>query len=153
MFFGTLVAMGCGAGAKTVNVSGKVTYQGKPLPGGKITFYPKEGGKLNPASADIQEDGTYACNDAPSGDVKVTVSNEHLNEKPSADPRTRGPMGGNPAMQMQPPKDKAPPTKTENSDLKKVGKYIQIPDKYKNADKSGLTYTIKNGDTVDIELK
>jgi hypothetical protein len=40
----------------TVPVQGKVTYEGKPVPKGTVTFQP-EGGR--PAVGEIQPDGTY----------------------------------------------------------------------------------------------
>jgi hypothetical protein len=40
----------------TVPVEGKVTYEGKPLPKGTVTFQP-DGGR--PAVGEIQPDGTY----------------------------------------------------------------------------------------------
>ncbi|VTS02063.1 hypothetical protein [Tuwongella immobilis] len=53
---------GCG-GSDVVSVSGKVTYNGKPVTGGSLTFLPvasgesKEAGK--PGGAVIQSDGTF----------------------------------------------------------------------------------------------
>lgn len=51
--------VGCGpSGPEMGNVTGTVTYKGKPLTTGTITFIPEAGG-LPTAFADIQEDGTY----------------------------------------------------------------------------------------------
>ncbi len=54
---------GCGESLpKTVPVRGRVTWQGKPLPMGTVTFQPAEsgpGGPLRPAVATIESDGTY----------------------------------------------------------------------------------------------
>jgi hypothetical protein len=61
---------GCGKVKKT-NVSGKVTYRGKPLPSGTIIFEstdPKGGS----GSATIAN-GEYATDNAPLGDVKVYI--------------------------------------------------------------------------------
>lgn len=54
---------GCGGSGEelpdTAPVRGKVTYNGKPLPGGTVMFHPQQEGQGNPATGDIQEDGTY----------------------------------------------------------------------------------------------
>jgi truncated hemoglobin YjbI len=64
-------------------VSGKVTYKGQPVPGGTITFHPKEGKAV---SAQLQEDGTYSADKVPAGDCTVTVETESVRptDKPKA---------------------------------------------------------------------
>lgn len=47
---------GCSHGPQTVPVSGKVTYQGKPLAFGTVMFQPESG---PPAKAQIQPDGSF----------------------------------------------------------------------------------------------
>src|SRR5436305_6259282 len=66
-----------GCGTKTAKLSGKVLFQGRPVPGGLVTFYPTDGRGI-PASAVIGEDGAYLVNNVPVGTVKVTVSNLSL---------------------------------------------------------------------------
>ena len=66
---GTLVALalatssGCGkSGPKTVPVSGRVTYSGKPVTKGDVVFQPEEvakGQPFRPSIGKLQEDGTY----------------------------------------------------------------------------------------------
>ena len=53
-----LLAAGCGGPSRpeTVPVSGRVTYQGKPVPMGQIMFYPDQG---RPATGAIDADGNY----------------------------------------------------------------------------------------------
>jgi hypothetical protein len=67
-----LAAAGC---AKTGKVSGTVTFQGKPLPGGQITFYSTEG---RPSGSGQIEDGHYEVSDAPVGPCKVVVNTSTL---------------------------------------------------------------------------
>ncbi|MDQ3330203.1 MAG: carboxypeptidase regulatory-like domain-containing protein [Planctomycetota bacterium] len=75
------VASGCGSGnPDTAAVHGKVTYDGKPVPGGGLTFIPvadagasESPGK--PASAVIQSDGTYTL--ATYGDDDGAVIGKH----------------------------------------------------------------------------
>jgi hypothetical protein len=57
-----LAIVGCGSlstaqGAPTLPVKGKVTYKGKPLTKGTITFQPEGAGK--DATGEIQPDGTF----------------------------------------------------------------------------------------------
>ena len=58
-----IAASGCGGrrgiDLPTASVSGKVTYQGKPLSFGRVTFFHPSG---HAAGADIAADGTFALN-------------------------------------------------------------------------------------------
>lgn len=58
--------IGCGpARPQTVPVAGRVTYQGKPVPEGRITFLPDHG---RPAIGTIQTDGSYRLTTFQAGD-------------------------------------------------------------------------------------
>ncbi len=63
ILFATITLVGCSGKKETAPVSGKVTFQGKEVKGGSITFSPiptgdsKKPGK--PASGIIQENGTF----------------------------------------------------------------------------------------------
>lgn len=64
---------GCGSSKypKTVSISGKVTWQGKPLAGGSIAFIPVnagENGTNRPAGGQIGPDGVYQLSSFRSGD-------------------------------------------------------------------------------------
>ena len=69
-----LMASGVGCGptdpdqANILPVSGKVTYKGKPVPKGTITFH-SDGGRM--ATGEIQEDGSYSLTTARPGDGAV----------------------------------------------------------------------------------
>src|SRR3954471_22605789 len=67
----------CGCGESTADVSGKVTYQTKPLKGGNITFISQSGKQS--ISTTINEDGSYKASKVPSGEVKICVETETLN--------------------------------------------------------------------------
>lgn len=126
------LATGCGGEAKGT-VSGKVTYQGKPLPGGFVTFVPDNGA---PVHSDIQSDGTYRIDKAPVGSVKISIQpkSEQDASQSSGMPRN--------------PKDygKLQPAMTEAKS--------SIPPKYGNPNQSGLTYTVVKGSQQhDIDLK
>lgn len=113
---------GCGAGG--ASVSGTITYQGKPLPTGAVTFSGGENGSVTVSSP--ISNGKYSMSEVPVGPVKISVTTP---------PPSPPPPPGTPAA--------APPTET-----------IPIPQKYAIADQSGLTYTVKSGtQTHDINLE
>jgi hypothetical protein len=56
----------------TASISGKVTFNGKPLTEGTITFTPVKKGKA--VAAKINADGTYAAATIPPGEYQVTVT-------------------------------------------------------------------------------
>jgi hemoglobin len=107
-------------------VAGKVTYNGKPLPGGFVLFQSADG---KTARAEIKEDGTYRADALAPGDYKVGVDTESLKPK-------------------GPPDDKAKPP-----DAKGGLKYLPVPAKYRDPTTSGLTLTVNKGEqTHDIAL-
>jgi hypothetical protein len=66
---------GCGssggaAAAPTVPVKGKVTYKGKPVTQGQITFEPTDSGRE--AHGEIKPDGTFELSTFKPGDGAVT---------------------------------------------------------------------------------
>jgi hypothetical protein len=70
--FGVLgvFAAGCGDDRqKTAAVSGKITYNGRPVPNGTVTFIPDPAGP--PATGEIQPDGTYTLTTYVKGDGAV----------------------------------------------------------------------------------
>ena len=142
----TLTA-GCGRNPRSVehaDVSGKVSFQGKPLPGGRIAFVTVKGGF--PSSATINEDGTYKIS-APIGDVQIGVDNGML--RPMGGGKGPG-KGGGPPKGMSHPK---PPGANEAKEEPVKGRFVNIPSEYADPGRSGLTFTVKPGSqTHDIEL-
>jgi hypothetical protein len=118
------LAVGC-KGPRTsiqhVPVSGDVTYKGKKVTGGRISFTTKDGFGIQ---GNIDEQGHYSLN-VPVGDVRITVDNSMLKTK-QVGPLRRG--AGRPGEDPDPIK----------------GKYVPIPPKYKDLDGSTLTYTVTN---------
>jgi hypothetical protein len=126
------LATGCGGQGKAT-VSGKVIYQGKPLPSGFVTFVPENGAPLH---ADIQGDGSYRMDRVPVGTVKIGVQ-----------PKTAQDTLQSSAMPHN-PKDygKAKSAMTESE--------TPIPPIYADPNQSGLTYTVTKGSQQhDIDLK
>jgi hypothetical protein len=90
------VAVGCGERLYPVN--GKVTFEGKPLPGGgSISFVPKEGQKHRAAGGEIKEDGTFVLtterpgDGAMAGDYRVVI--HQTTEKEGANIGDTGKVG------------------------------------------------------------
>jgi hypothetical protein len=141
-----VVLAGCGA-PQRATVKGKVTLGDKPLPVGNVMFTTKD--NLTGTSV-IDKDGNYAINDAPIGDVKISVSVPTL---PPGGLEMMRRMKNNPGVKETQSVD-------PNDSSKRIGimgdipeNIVPIPDKYKDAATSGLTYTVKGGEqTFDIKL-
>jgi hypothetical protein len=125
-----LVALVVGCGGRG-DVSGKVTYQGKPLVWGTVQF---EGSDGILKQANIKSDGSYSVPSVASGEAKVAVSS--INPTSSDfQPRV---VEGRPA----------PPPRPQ------VKGWFPIPEKFAAPHTSGLKYTIKSGaNSIDIDLK
>ncbi|MGH7170553.1 MAG: carboxypeptidase-like regulatory domain-containing protein [Gemmataceae bacterium] len=131
---GLLLILGCSGGKGTV--SGKVTYQDKPLPGGFITFIRDAGGSY---FAKIDKDGIYRVPNIPSGPTIICV---RALEPP------RHPEG------MIPPSEIVKRGKDALKSPATSGSYVLIPAKYGDAEKSGLTLDVKGGSQeYNIPLK
>jgi hypothetical protein len=123
-------------------ITGKITYQGKPLPVGTVTFVPEQGGSF---ISDIR-DGEYKVMKVPSGPVKIAIAT------PSQSPPAQY------IEQMRPPAElleKMVPGKAgEGSDKPfQERKPVSIPKRFSDPTTSGLTYTVKSGPQVfDIDL-
>ena len=65
-----LTAVGCGS--RTVEISGKITYKGKPLtvPRGLVTFVHPTKGNF---TANINSEGSYTISNVPTGEVKIAI--------------------------------------------------------------------------------
>jgi hypothetical protein len=122
-----------GCGPSKASITGTVTISGQPLPSGTITFTSDAGTK--PVKGSAITDGKYTITDFPAGPAKVSVVT-------TPPPSGAGvPPPGVAAMPL-PAGAGTPP-----------GKYVPIPLKYSNPDKSGLTYEVKGGEqTKDFEL-
>jgi hypothetical protein len=123
-----LVVAGC---QNKGDVSGKVTYRGKPLVYGTVLF---DGGDGGTVQAMIQSDGSYSARGVTTGEAHVAVN--------SPDPKSIASHAHfkDPAKQPPPPPD--------------VPGWFEIPPKYSATTTSGLTCPIKGGpNTFNIELK
>src|SRR5262245_48576180 len=71
-----LLALASGCGVGRGDVSGKVTYQGKPLVWGTVQF---EGSDGMLKQGNINSDGTYSVQGVAAGEAKVAVSSINPN--------------------------------------------------------------------------
>jgi hypothetical protein len=144
--------LGTAGCASKGTISGKVLYRGKPLPGGTVIFLPAVG--TGAFSSPIQEDGSYSLTQVPPGEVKITVETESENPAPhktSEDTTKARKYIESMRKKMEeemPGEGRTPPR------LPSKARYVPIPAKYKDPEKSGMTYTVTGGkQTLDIVLK
>ena len=143
-FLAAIVVLGCKTSSTPSSVSGKVTYNGKRVTGGIISFIPVDGNDRY--FTDIKEDGTYLLKEAPKGDMVVVVETESINPDPP----------GRPKMELAGSKDSISSPKQQNEMMRKMGrvpadagtpegKYVQIPLTYNEKSTSKLKTTLKSG--------
>ncbi len=128
-----LIGMACGGaeGPELAPVSGTVTYKGKPVTEGIVSFQPA-GPDGAPATGTIGADGSYSLQTGPDegarlGEYRVAVS---ARDEPDTPPDTA-----------------APPLKA----MPKVKS--QLPLKYEDPGTSTLTRTVKSGrNAINFEL-
>jgi hypothetical protein len=130
-----LVLVGCGRPA--ASVSGTVTFDGKPLPGGTVLFHRSDG---RVEHALISTEGKYSMEDAPLGKVRITV-------------RAHGAVP--PALPNSAVNPPTPPRELDpRPEDRRDSGYVPIPPRYLDPEKSGLTYTVSaGGQTHDIKLQ
>jgi hypothetical protein len=144
-----------GCGASRAKVSGRVLFNGAPLPGGLVTFRPEDPAQ-NSVSARIDEQGNYqalvSC-----GNVQVSVDNREL------EPQAREPGGLPPGLlpQLSPDAQKAlgakqaePPSgAASSSSPKSSSRYVPIPPRYYDIETSNLKFRVDKGEQQhDLEL-
>lgn len=122
---------GCGKSIErpnTIPVSGKVTWNGDPLPMGRVQFVPSNPRQGRPAVGDIDQVGNYELMTFQASDGVIPGS-----YKIFVDARKEG----------------------DPNDLKTKGGIPVLPHKYYDANKSGLTALIEESDenkVVDLVL-
>jgi hypothetical protein len=148
-----LMAAGCGSSQGTV--SGKVTFQGKVVPGGTVSIIPAKGGGL--VSGNIQEDGSYTISKVPVGPAKVTVDTEALKPASASAPMQAMGNAGYYAKMPTPSPDSPGGGKIGVGPKLSQGdpkRYMAIPRQYSDPEQSGLSLTVKGGkNEFNIDLK
>jgi hypothetical protein len=127
------------------SISGKVTYQNRPLTGGTVLFTSSSG--KGSQSSPIREDGSYTITKMPIGLAKVAIQSASGQQSKGI----KGPPAG-----MMPKAGQMPEgvkSGVYNPSATK-GPGEDIPDKYGDPEVSGLTFQVKGGaQTFDIPLK
>jgi len=162
LLFGVI---GC---SKSGKVTGKVTYDGQTVPVGTITFHPEQAGK-QPVLVEIT-DGKYTAEKVPPGSYTITVSTitqrqTYENLKKSGGGSALNPTMGGAGAPANTKKDKdkagkafempgaADIEKGKKETMEKLEGMIDVPAKYADKEKSGLTVEIKSGSQEhDIDI-
>jgi hypothetical protein len=130
--------IGCGGNPHApARVSGKVTYNGKPVTGGSMAFVTPDG---NSYPAQLGSDGTYTATDLPAGELVVIIDTESLN------PAKKPPAGSDAEKRMKYQMQKPPPGVADQPRPEQF--YVKIPEKYSNPKTSPLTVTLTSGRQV-----
>ena len=126
-------AGGC---SKRATVTGKVTYQGRPVTHGSVILLNADN---TARSGAIAADGSYSIDDVPLGTVKIAVISHDPNKGRSV-VRGRKPVRSD---------------NTEGTDPRKVAaEWFQLPPRFESATSSGLSCDVGSGQVhYDIELK
>jgi hypothetical protein len=149
LVLGVLTLVGCAPDyrARAV-VSGKVTMGKRALPSGTVTFY---GPNNVTSTATIDENGNYTMNDAPIGEVTITVT--------VPTPPQMGAGGIKGTVEKWKKTAGGDPSKDptgENSGImfsKMPTNFVRIEEKYSKPDTSPLRYKVEKGEqTHNIEL-
>lgn len=137
-----LLLHGCGSGLpERGKVTGKVTFTGKPVPEGTVTFYPQTG---RSASGRIQPDGTYTLTTFDEGDGAIVGSHEVTIEA------VRFPGGPQPKSLEE---EMAMAKSGKRPDPAAMKPQWLVPEKYSVRGQSGLTREVKSGsNTIDFAL-
>ena len=121
-----LLAGVCGCG-NTAKVTGKVTYQGRPVCHGSVTFLSTD---KTARSGIIEADGSYAVEGVPSGSVKIGVISRAPSKGHSL---VRG------GKRVRP---------------KKIEGWFPLPPKFESPESSGLNCTVGSGRVgYNLDLK
>lgn len=141
-----VLSVGCGPPERAV-VKGKVTLDDKPVPVGNVMFFGKDNAT---ATGILDKDGNYVINDAPLGDVKITIT---VPKPPPGGLEMMQRMKNNPGAKDTESVDPNDPSRRISIMGDIPENVVAIPDKYADAATSGLTYTVQSGEqTRDIEL-
>ena len=132
-----LGSVGCGGRA---NVSGKVTFTGKPLVSGMVSILASDG---KAHYGEIMADGAYAIPGVALGEAKFSVACPNPTQNAS---------GGRGKLDIDPrkPVKSAAPTAGSNFD---ATKWFAIPGEFGDPDRAGLKFTLTSGSNIlDLPL-
>jgi hypothetical protein len=135
-----LLAMAAGCGRAKGIVSGKVSYNGKPVVFGMVQAFGSDG---LPVSALIQPDGRYTLPPLPVGETRIAVSSSDPTLGSKRRPNRKGNLRSSEADRTTEPEPPQIP----------AGEWFPIPGKYQDYQRSGLSVTVSDKEVVyDIAL-
>jgi|SRR5262245_21062177 len=127
-----ILLAGCGKVDHFGEVSGTVSYKGKRIPAGTVTFHGADG---RVETAQIQPDGTYRAPKVLVGPTRVTVE-------------TPNPSRLSPALAKAMKEGDEQAMAAARRDGATIVPSVPIPEKYKNPDQSELKLDIMEGSQV-----
>lgn len=132
-----------GCGAKVATVSGKVTYQGKPVVYGVVSIIGPDG---ITQSGSIEPDGSFTVRGVGVGEGKVAVTS--MKPPDGTGSKAKGVGRDAPGDDERKPAEPDPAASPEV-----IKNWFPIPAKYGDHKQSGLTVTVGDGKAVTIDLK
>jgi hypothetical protein len=135
------VVVGCGSKrSRSGVVSGKITYQARPVNDAALLLYPTGGAETNPITIPVTEEGTFRISDVPPGEYKIVVQGAEGGE-------------GEAALLRDIPPEKRAKVKSM-MEGQRSPTTIPFPNKYKDPKTTDLKCTITEKDQpLDLELK
>ncbi len=144
-----ILAGGCTGSSRTpCSVSGKITFNGQPVGGGTIGFWPTNEEQHGSYGYSINPDGSYEGAGMPAQDYIVVIETESINQnKPKQDM-----MGGQNQKMNEMYRQKM--KEMGKGGGEPLGTYVKIPSKYGDQKTSDQRVTLKNGKNVcNFDLK
>jgi hypothetical protein len=136
-----LAALASGCGTKTTTVSGKVTYQGKPVVWGNVAVVASDG--IN-YPATITLDGAFVIENVPVGPCKIGVNSPNPWGRSGGRGAAAEEKEGTVGLGTRIPQDTRP--------RPPAGAWFEVPDKYMDPLASGLTGEIKAGQPLVVDI-
>ncbi len=134
-----------GCGPRTGEVSGEVTFKGKPVPGGILTFRPADESQ-NSVSYELERDGKFKVV-LPVGDASICIDNREFEPRPATVPATP------PGMNLPPDIIKGMQASSKESS-KVSDRWVKLPERYYQVETSNTKIAVKGGkqsDTIDFK--
>ena len=134
-----------GCGPRTGVVSGDVTFNGKPIPGGILTFRPSDNSQ-NSVSYELGRDGKFKV-ELPVGEALICIDNREF------EPRLATMPANLPGMSLPPEVLKGMQASSKESG-KVSDRWVKLPERYYQIETSQLKIVVKGGEqTGSIAFK
>ena len=130
-----------GCGPRTGVVTGEVTYKGKPIPGGLLTFRPVDPAH-NSAAYELDRDGKFKI-ELPVGEALICIDNREFEPRPATAPAIP------PGMNLPPDVLKSMQASTKESS-KVSDRWVKLPEKYYQIETSELKINVKGGEQTEV---